>query len=686
MQKTVKHTSSQYIGVENMPVVNIGTKVYKGMLLAKSEDGQSQIYSTLTGVVKKITRSAILIEIEKIVDEEPEVVEKPEVIEQSDEQPVKPTKRMNVDALDGLRTLAIISVIFYHLGFNWYKGGLLGVTIFFVLSGYLITGILINEIGTSGKINLKRFWIHRVRRLFPAICIVVVAVALLCILFNHLLLTKMKPDIIPSLVWMQNWWYILRDMSYFESLGAPSPLVHFWSLAIEEQFYLIWPLVLIGAYKLGFNNKLIRRICVGLAVLSALAMVIMYNPNADPTRVYYGTDTRAFSLLIGAWLAYVWPWHNLESGIAPLRKLSTKHFDIIGGVSLGALILIMIFVDGLSPAMYYGVLFLTSLLSAAIIATLVVPDSQLAKVFAFKPLVWVGKRSYGMYLWHLPIILLLVSALNVNGDEIWFGILVIAIVIAVSALQYKYIENPIRKKAISKWYANWKSRKFVLNTKEIVFAVVGAALIVVTIIGVIATPDEFYVPEEEVQSTGEDIEHAAVVQQQYYPLLIGDSVPAALSLTESFPMSLNDSVIGRWTWQATNVLQEYANQGALSNVVVIACFSNHQMNPDDLDNMYKITGPDRQLFLVNSCCPFDYCAINNSQILDFARKYENVHIIDWFGAAMNIPDKYFYDDKVHINGAGRALYTHLLADAINPYLPDNCKCDVSKIDALYANQ
>ena len=170
---------------------------------------------------------------------------------QAASNPKKPQRKKSryIPSLDGLRALAVLAVIFYHMDFAWAKGGLLGVTVFFVLSGYLITGLLISEYDSTGGIDLPQFWLRRIRRLVPAIITVIVCVAVLCTLFNHVLLTKMRPDIVPSLFFFNNWWQIFHNVSYFEALGAPSPLTHFWSLAIEEQFYVVWPLLLLGAFK-----------------------------------------------------------------------------------------------------------------------------------------------------------------------------------------------------------------------------------------------------------------------------------------------------------------------------------------------------------------------------------------------------------------------------------------------------
>ena len=199
--------------------------------------------------------------------------------------PARPKSRY-IPALDGLRTLAVVAVVLYHLNLTWAQGGLLGVTIFFVLSGYLITRLLLNEVAKTGRIDLKSFWIRRIRRLVPAVVTVVFVTCALCTIFNHVMLTKMRPDILPSLLFFNNWWQIAQNVSYFNALGDPSPLTHFWSLAIEEQFYLIWPPLLFAMVSMHVSKPNTRRVVLGLSAVSALAMMVLYNPAADPSRVY----------------------------------------------------------------------------------------------------------------------------------------------------------------------------------------------------------------------------------------------------------------------------------------------------------------------------------------------------------------------------------------------------------------
>ena len=370
------------------------------------------------------------------------------------------TKSRYIPALDGLRAFAVLAVIAYHLGMQWAPGGLLGVTVFFVLSGYLITSLLLIEWDNTETINLPQFWLRRVRRLMPAIVLIIVCTAALCALFDHSLLTKLRDDMWAALLWVTNWWYIFQDASYFDALGAPSPLTHFWSLAIEEQFYLVWPVVLLVAHKTGVKRTTMRNATLIVALLSALEMALLYNPLDDPSRVYYGTDTRAFSLLIGAWLAFVWPSHMLGAQKSVhLTKQVRNVLDGVGIVALVALLGLIVFVDGFSPFLYRGGILLASVLTAVVIAVMVHPASLLGRFAGTKPLVWIGLRSYGIYLWHYPLFLLM-NPRNFTGETPWWMYLVqVAVVFACAAFSYRFVENPLRKGAIGAFVKGVRSKE-----------------------------------------------------------------------------------------------------------------------------------------------------------------------------------------------------------------------------------
>ncbi len=607
-------------------------------------------------------------------------------------------KKRYITSLDGLRALAVFAVIFYHLNCQWAQGGLLGVTVFFVLSGYLITGLLVNEIEETGKIDLIHFWMRRVRRLFPAIVLVIVCVTLLCVLFNHPLLTKMRPDIIPSLFWFQNWWYVFRGLSYFQALGDPSPLTHFWSLAIEEQFYLVWPLILLGASKIfGADRKKMSIGCALLAIGSAVLMAVLFDPHADPTRVYYGTDTRAVSLLIGAWMALNWPGQQLTpENTKGVSKTLVNTLDIVGSIALVGLIAMMVFIGGMDPFMYRGGIVLCSVLTAVVLAALVHPRSRLAHIFEAKPLVWIGQRSYGIYLWHYPIILLL-KPINPIGVPYtwWFMILAIAITLAASALSYRFVEEPIRRGAIGREWRRIKERglgvelKRNLKIQVIAPALLCTMVLCTTVVGCATTPDANFVPEGAIKSTGVDVEHAMDLAQQQVengststsnppavekrnPVLIGDSVPgdSKPQFNSHYDKGLIDCYIGRWLYQAQNVYSEYVAQGIVGNVVILANFSNFEIQDGELDEFYKLIKPEQDLFIVNVVIPDPFQDDTNAKLAAFADAHPNVHLVDWH-ALCSPEDKmkeYLWDDREHLKPEGAEAYQNLIYDAVKGYL------------------
>ena len=341
--------------------------------------------------------------------------------------------------LDGLRTLALFFVVLYHLNVEWAPGGLLGVSIFFVLSGYLITDLLTAEWSRSRSIDLKSFWIRRCRRLLPAMLVMMAAVVAWVTLFDRSLISVLRGDVVSSLLYINNWYSIFHEVSYFEKFGPQSPFGHMWSLAVEEQFYLLWPILLLIGMKQMKKRGPVFLLALALAVLSALAMLLLYNPDTDPSRVYYGTDTRAFSLLIGAALSIVWPSRNMSAAAGPGTRVT---LNLIGAVGLGSIFRMVWKTNEYDPFLYpYGFLLL-SLLTAIVIASAAHPASFVGRLLGMKPLRWIGVRTYGIYLWHYPVILLSGGA---NAEpNVWRALLQTALSVALACLSYKYIEEPVR--------------------------------------------------------------------------------------------------------------------------------------------------------------------------------------------------------------------------------------------------
>ncbi len=351
-----------------------------------------------------------------------------------------------IPGLDGLRAVAVFAVIAYHVNLGWAQGGLLGVGVFFTLSGYLITDLLLGRWGSSGGLGLADFWMRRARRLLPALIVMLAVVISWVALFHRSQLPDLRGNVVAASLYMSNWWLIFQHVSYFARFGPPSPLGHLWSLAVEEQFYLLWPWLLwLGLRFIPERNRGSGRrprlavVTLVLTAASAVAMAVLYRPGFDPSRVYDGTDTRAFGLLIGAALAAVWPSRGKRDGKD--AKLG-RALDVAGLVGLVAIGLLVWRTDQYSPFLYRGGMVALSVATAVVVLAVVNPGSRLGRALGMRPLRWLGVRSYGIYLWHFPVIILTAGALRGRFDLPRAGLQVVATVVLAS-LSWRLVEEPI---------------------------------------------------------------------------------------------------------------------------------------------------------------------------------------------------------------------------------------------------
>jgi peptidoglycan/LPS O-acetylase OafA/YrhL len=395
-------------------------------------------------------------------------------------------------ALDGVRALAVCAVIAYHLGLGWAPGGLLGVGVFFTLSGYLITDLLLAQ-WDGGRRRLADFWARRARRLLPALYLMLVVVSVWVATGFHSRLTEVRGQVISALLYVNNWWQISQHVSYFQQFGPPSPLSHLWSLAVEEQFYLVWPwLLLIGVWVVRERRRPIKvrprlaGVTLALAAASAIEMAILYHPSLDPSRIYDGSDTRAFGLLLGAALAMVWPSRALTGRVTAGARWI---IDGLGSVGLVAIVFLVWRTNEYSPFLYHGGLVLLSVATVLVVAAGAHPASRLARVLGSGPLRWVGVRSYGIYLWHQPIIVLSTPASS-HAVAPLRALAQVAASVLMAALSWRFLEEPIRHGALGRMWAALRTadrrpRRLLLGVRAgIAAAVLAVALAGLALAGV----------------------------------------------------------------------------------------------------------------------------------------------------------------------------------------------------------
>lgn len=355
-------------------------------------------------------------------------------------------------AIDGLRAIAVVAVVLYHLDIDWAAGGYLGVEVFFVISGFLITSLMLAERLRTGRIDLRSFWIRRARRLLPALFLLLAGVVAYMVVAVGDELVDVRADVVAALAYATNWYLVAADVSYFEALGRPSAFQHLWSLAIEEQFYVLWPVIVAGGLALtkGRQRPLLVAMVLG-AIASASLMAALFDPAADPSRLYYGTDTRASGLLLGAALAVVWaPW-------APRRIIdhrSRAALDVGAAAALIGLVVLLWRLDEFSPWLYRGGFLLTAVLTCAVIAAVVHPATRwTTRLLATKPLVWIGGRSYSIYLWHWPVIVFSRPQLDTSLDGWQLLAFRLALTLVLSELSFRLVETPLRHGAAGRWWA-----------------------------------------------------------------------------------------------------------------------------------------------------------------------------------------------------------------------------------------
>ena len=626
-------------------------------------------------------------------------------------------KRRYITGLDGIRAIAVIMVLAYHLKLALFKSGFLGVTVFFVLSGYLITGILISEVEEEGTIDLKNFWLRRIRRLVPAVMSMAVVIIFVSAVVNSIIFTKGCKDFLASVLGFNNWWQIFNKVSYFEAAGVPSPFTHCWSLAIETQFYLIYPLILLGIYKLvksrgeGRANRglLFAGVTLLLALISVILMIVLFDPQQDASRVYYGTDTRAFSLLFGALLAILWEYRMVP------RRLSASVNMVLGSVSFAVLLVMTIAINGSSNFWYRGGQFVGTILTVLVIYTVSGRKTWLSRFLSNPVLKWIGDRSYSIYLWHYPIILLISKGIKASW---WITLIEIVLSVVLAELSYRFIETPIRHGIIGKYLNILRSRpksrqekkRQVQVARRSLKVMAGTFVLTVSLIlCMVFVPkknalDTLQKRETKAKETGKMTEEQLAKQKANGSesddtictadltddeileglnlLLIGDSIAVDVTddFYEMFPNSVSDTKIGRITSLGKQVLDSYIDEKKWEGEgVIFASLSNSPIN-GELEDIREKIGKDMPLFLTTVRIPHDtFEEESNSKIKKFVEENDHTYLIDWYAASEG-HDEYFDADDTHLLSAGAKAYAKCIKEAVlDAYKKENIEIPKSRL-------
>ncbi|MDN4479284.1 acyltransferase family protein [Demequina sp. SYSU T00039] len=383
--------------------------------------------------------------------------------------------------LDGLRAVAVVAVLAYHLGAPWLPGGLLGVGVFFTLSGFLITSLLLTAVERHGRIDLKDFWLRRARRLLPALAAMLAAVLVATALVYPDDLPRELRESLAAVLYVNNWTDIVQGDSYFDRFSPPAPLDHLWSLAVEEQFYLLWPPLLIGILALvRGHRKAAAAITALLAAGSFWLMATLATPGFDNTRAYEGTDTRAGGLLVGAVLALAWTRRRVDPG-GPAPRLLTP----LGIVGLAAMVTLMATMDDYAIALYRWGFVALSLATLAVVASVAHPATAMSRILGAAPLRWIGERSYGIYLWHLPVIALLPSGFLAE-HPLHRSLVALAMTVAIAALSWAMVEDPIRRHGLRRALLPRRSRRSASPARRHAPVLLGVAVVIAVGAGSIA--------------------------------------------------------------------------------------------------------------------------------------------------------------------------------------------------------
>ena len=580
----------------------------------------------------------------------------------------------HIPAIDGLRAIAVTAVIFYHLGFTWIPGGFLGVDLFFVISGYVITRLLLDSIERSGGLDLRGFYKARARRLLPPMIFMIVVTGFYITIWAQDSVRRFVTDVPFALTGSINWWLVAKEQDYFEAIGRPPLLQHTWSLAVESQFYLIWPIILLLVLK-RFGKKIIPFAALLIALVSASLLFyvsLQLDASSDVSHIYFGTDTHSVGLFLGSALAVSWIPQNFKSEVS---KRAQNFIDFIGVFGLIGILASFLLIDESSPTAYKIAFPLAAVFGVAIITSIVHPASRFAPILQNRVLLWVGERSYAIYLWHWVIFQISRPSVDIEGED-WALIAVrILIVLALADISLKLVELPIRSGAVEYWFKGMKYRTASVRKRQKVLVISSISILVISLSALstnavissnraTAALEESLTSEPVVSEPVVSESETAVINPSQAIWLTGDSVILGIrnALSAIQPIIIVNARVGR---QAPELLEEMQKdvERAAGATVVMDLGNNDLLQPETVRAIFTLANESPRIVVVNTAVPRPYKDPNNQIIEDIAREFSNVRVVDWNEISKDHPE-YFAPDGVHLVPTGVTAYVMAIDEAL----------------------
>ena len=570
-----------------------------------------------------------------------------------------------IPAIDGLRAVAVIAVILYHLGFTWIPGGFLGVDLFFVISGYVITRLLLDSIQRSGGLDLRAFYVARIRRLLPPLLFMIVTTTVVVGLWAPDTMRRFLGDTPFALFGGMNWWLVFRQTDYFEAIGRPPLLQHTWSLGVEAQFYLVWPLILLLVLRYFGKNK-IPGAALLIAAFSGIALLVVSlqidaASGSQVSHVYFGTDTHSIGLFLGAALAVRWIPQNLQETVS--RK-AQDFIDGIGVFGFLGIIAAFLFIDETDPTLYKLAFPLAGIFGCAIITSVVHPASRFAPILSSKPFIWIGERSYAIYLWHWVIFQVTRPNYDLEGSDWALVALRILVVFALADISLRLVELPVRSGLIDYWFKGMKYRTKRVQIRQ----KFGVLLIVISILGSAASVASSAIIKGDRQLAELKEQLQPPIDMQPLPTdgtnpglwVTGDSVILGIrfELDSRHDIGLINARVGR---QAPELLEVITNdkENMSTATIVLNLGNNNKLSEAQVAAIFEEIKNQPRIVVVNTAVPRPWRDDNNALISQYAATY-GAYLVDW-AAISEGHSEYFGPDGVHLSPAGVRSYVEAIS-------------------------